>query len=75
MEVTEETIMEATGLDLDGMNFYRERKVLDKAIDDFVKTKHERNCLVKIGNSYFNPTSVSVAVCVLHYYGIFDFGW
>ena len=39
MEVTEETIAEATGLDLDGMNFYRERKISDKAVDDFVEIK------------------------------------
>ena len=54
-----ETILEATGLDLDRMNFYRERKILDKAIDDFSETEQERNYLVKIGNSYFNPTPVS----------------
>ena len=34
-----ETIAKATRLDLDGMNFYRERKILDKAIDDYVETE------------------------------------
>ena len=31
MEVTVETIAEATGLDLEGMNFYRERKISDQS--------------------------------------------
>ena len=39
MEVTVETIAEATGLDLDKMNFYRGRKISDKKIDDFAETK------------------------------------
>lgn len=59
MEVTEDIIAEATGLALDGTNFYRERKLSDKAIGDFVESEQERNRLVKIGNSYFNPASVS----------------
>ena len=59
MEVTVETIAEAIGLDLDGMNFYRERNILDKAIDDIAKTEQERNRLVKIGTSYFNLAFVS----------------
>ena len=59
MEVTEEIIAEATSLDLDKMNFYRERKILDKMIDYFVEIEQERNHLVKIGNSYFNSAYVS----------------
>lgn len=54
LEVTKEIIVEATSLELDMMNFYRERKILDKAIDNFFKTEQERNFLVKIGTSYFN---------------------
>ena len=59
MDVIEEVIVEATGLDMDGIIFYRERKLLDKAIDDFVETDQEKSCLVKIGNSYYNSASVS----------------
>jgi len=43
MEVIVDTIGEATSLDLNGMNFYRERKILNKAIDDSVETEQERN--------------------------------
>ena len=37
MDVTKEVIVEAMGLDMDRINFYRERKLSDKAIDDFVE--------------------------------------
>ena len=59
MDVTEDVITEATRLDMDGINFYQERKLLDRAIDDFVQIEKQKNCLVKIGNSYYNPTSIS----------------
>lgn len=59
LEVMEDTIAEATGLALDEMNFYRDQKISDKAIDDFVESEQERNRLVKIGNSYFNLASIS----------------
>ena len=44
---------------MDRIKFYRERKLLDKAIDDFVEIEQEKNHLVKIGNSYYNPASIS----------------
>ena len=59
MDVIEEIIVKATGLELVGINYYRERKLSNKAIEDFVETKNERKHLVKIGNSYYNPASVS----------------
>ena len=59
MDVTEEIIAEDTGLDLDGINFYRERKLFDKEIDDFVEIEEEIYRLGKIGNSYFNLAYVS----------------
>ena len=37
MYVTEEIIAEATGLELVGINYYRERKLSDKAIEDIVE--------------------------------------
>lgn len=43
MEVTEEVIAEATGLDMNGINFYQDRKLLDKAIDKFVEFEIERS--------------------------------
>ena len=43
MEVTEEVIVKATGLEMDDINFYRERKLSDRAIDEFVESKHEKS--------------------------------
>ena len=59
MEISEEVIAEATGLDLEGINFYRERKLSDIAIEEFVDSKLEKSCQVKIGKSYMNLASVS----------------
>ena len=59
MEITEEVIAEATGLELEGLNFYRERKLSDRAVDDFVDFEIEKACLVKIGKSFINPASIS----------------
>ena len=59
MEVIEDVIATAMRLEMDGINFYQERKLSDRAIDEFVDSKHEKSRLVKIGNSYINPTSVS----------------
>ena len=50
MEVTEEIISKATGLDMEGINFYRDRKVLDKAVDEFTESAKERKRLVKISS-------------------------
>ena len=52
-------IVEAIGLGVDGMNFYRDRKVLDKVMIEFVETTKERNYLVKISNSYFSSNRIS----------------
>lgn len=43
MDVIEEVIAEATGLDMDGIIFYRERKLSAKAINDFIEIEQERN--------------------------------
>ena len=59
MEVTEEVIAEATGLELEGLNFYREHKLSDRAVDDFVDSEIEKARLVKIGKSFVNPASIS----------------
>ena len=59
MEVTKEVIVEATGLELEGLNFYRERKLSDRAVDDFVDSESEKARLVKIGKSLINPASIS----------------
>ena len=59
MEVTKEVIVEATRLDMDGINFYQEMKLSDRAIDDFVETEQEKSYLVKIGNLYIHLASVS----------------
>ena len=54
-----EVIVKDTRLTMDKIKFYRERKISDKVIDDFVETQQERNCLVKIGNPYYNLAFVS----------------
>lgn len=59
MEVTEDIIVEATCLDTEGINFYRDRKLSDRVVEEFAKTAKERNRLVKICNSYFRPGSIS----------------
>ena len=38
MEVTKEVIAEATVLEMDGINFYQERKLSNKAINKFVNS-------------------------------------
>ena len=49
MEITEEVIVEATDLELEGLNFYRERNLFDRVVDDFVDSEMEKAHLVKIG--------------------------
>ena len=41
MEVIKEVIAEAMGLELEGLNFYREQKLFDRVVDDFVDSKLE----------------------------------
>ena len=55
----EEIITEAMRLDMEGINFYHDRKLSDRAIDEFVDSFKECNQLVKIGDSYFNLASIS----------------
>lgn len=59
MEVIEDIIAEATGLDTEGINFYRDRKLSDWVVEEFVDTANKHNRLVKIGNFYFIPSSIS----------------
>ena len=59
MEVREDNIVEAISLELDGINFYRDKKLSNRVVDEFVEMTKERDGLVKIGNSYFNPYSIS----------------
>ena len=35
MEVIEEVIVEAIGLEMEGINFFRDRKILDGVIEEF----------------------------------------
>ena len=59
MEIIEEVIVEAMGLDLEGLNFYREWKLSNRVVDDFVDSETEKARLVKIGKSFINPASIS----------------
>ena len=40
MEVSQEIIVEALGLDMEGINFYRDRKLSDRAIDEWTLPKN-----------------------------------
>lgn len=59
MEIIEDVIAKATSLKLDGINFYKDRKLFEWVVDEFVEMTKERNRVVKIGNSYFNLHSIS----------------
>ena len=50
MEVTEDVITDSMGLEMDGIKFYWERKLSNRAIDEFVESEHEKIRLMKIGN-------------------------
>ena len=39
--MSDEVIIEATGLDMEGMKFYRDRKLSNMAIDEFVDSTKE----------------------------------
>ena len=43
IDVTEEVITKAMGLDMDGIKFYQDRKLSDRAIDKFVEPTKERS--------------------------------
>ena len=51
MEVTNEIITEATSLDMEGINFYRDRKMFGTIADEFAESAKERKRLVKVNNS------------------------
>ena len=59
MEVIEEVIAEAMGLDMDEIKIFWERKLSNRAIDKFVESEHEKSRLLKIGNSYIHLAFVS----------------
>ena len=44
---------------MEGINFYKDRKVFDKVVDEFVESTKERKRLVKISNFYFGPNNIS----------------
>lgn len=41
MEVIEDIIAEAMGLDIEGINFYRDKKLSDQAVEEFVEMAKE----------------------------------
>lgn len=58
MQVDEDVIAEATGMVKDGMKFYIDRRVSDKATDRFPVTNGERRKLVKANNPYYSPKRI-----------------
>lgn len=53
MEVIEEIITDSIGLKIEGINFYRDKKMSNRVMDEFVELAKERKRLVKVSNSYF----------------------
>ena len=58
MEIRECNV-EDIGLGVDGMNFYRDKKVSNKVVNKFAEIAKERKHLVKISNSYFSSNNIS----------------
>lgn len=58
MMVDEDIIAEATGMVKDGIKFYKDRSVSDKAADIFPITDGEKRKLVKVDNSYHSPKRI-----------------
>ncbi|XP_059066974.1 uncharacterized protein LOC131858067 [Cryptomeria japonica] len=57
MIVDEEIIAEATMI-TEGMKFYRDRSIFDKAADKFHVTDDERKKMVKVDSSYHSPKQI-----------------
>ena len=51
--IIEGLIAEVTGFSLEGMNFYRDKKMSANVVNDFVKNDKEKRKLIKI-DSYYN---------------------
>lgn len=58
MNVDEEVIAEATRMITEGMKFYRDHNMSDKAVNNFPVTDDERRKMVKIDNSYDAPKRI-----------------
>ena len=56
-QITEGLIAEVTGFPLEGMSFFRDRKMSANAANDFVKNDKEKRKLVKI-DSYYDIESI-----------------
>lgn len=54
----EEIIVEATGMMIEGMKFYRDRSISDKAANKFPVTEGEKKTMVKVDNSYHSPKRI-----------------
>lgn len=53
--IDEYLIAQATSLQREGRNFYRDRKVSKEAIDRYPETDKEKKCLVKLSKTYYPP--------------------
>ena len=49
-----EVIVEATGLEMEGLNFYRKQK-----LSEFVESEVDKSRLIKVGMCYINLASIS----------------
>lgn len=58
MTVDEEIIAEAMGMMTEGMKFYRDRIISDKAVDKFLVMEGEKKKMVKVDNSYHSPKCI-----------------
>ncbi|XP_057832882.2 intracellular protein transport protein USO1-like [Cryptomeria japonica] len=55
VKVNETMIAEATGLPMDGIKFYRDRKLFNAAVKKFRKDEEEKAKLVKGSHTYYSP--------------------
>lgn len=56
--INEGLIGEVTGLSIEGMKFFRDRKISDEAVMKFPKSEEEREVMVKVSNSYFEANTI-----------------
>lgn len=55
VEIDEDLIAKATGLNREGCNFYRDKKVSREAIERYPVTQKEEKRLVKLSKTYYPP--------------------
>lgn len=60
VKVIETMIAEATGVPMDDIKFYRDRKISDAAMKKFLKDEEEKDRLVKGSHTYYSPKVIKL---------------